>query len=98
MKDKIDRSKLPKPSVLIITLDSPDWVDKSTPPTHQGWYATRTSDGYISWRCWGNGGWWKQLRDGWIQSYTVQGEAMDYDWIPSTRRSVELDVWVLPTL
>ena len=94
----IDRSKLPAPSVLAVSLASLDWVDKSVYPSKDGWYATRTDDGIISWRAWGGNAWWKQLRDGWLRNFASNGVAVDYEWLPSTQRSVELDSWEMPVL
>ena len=70
---------------------SPLWWGGNITPSRKGWYITRTEDGFISWRAWGNGAWWKQIKGGWIESYTGDGCALRYDWQPQSRQSIDLD-------
>lgn len=84
---------------LALVAGSPLWRDRSKPPRRKGWYITRTEDGFISWRAWGNGAWWKQLRGGgWIKWYHGDGEPHRYDWQPTSRQSIDLDSDKLPDL
>ena len=74
------------------------WQQGSRSPWRKGWYITRTEDGFISWRAWGNGAWWKQIKGGWIEWFDSDGSAMRYDWQPTSRQSIDLDSDKLPAL
>lgn len=74
------------------------WTNKDTLPRRKGWYITRTEDGFVSWRAWGNGEWWKQTPDGWISWFDGDGCAKRFDYLPKTRRSVDLDMSRLPPI
>lgn len=77
---------------------SPLWRDRSKTPCRKGWYITRTPDGYLSWRAWGKGAWWKQIKGGWIESFDGAGNAARYDWQPQSWKSMDLDAYELPDL
>jgi hypothetical protein len=72
------------------------WTAKATTPTEKGWYITRAEDGSIDWRSWGCGAWWKQTNGGWFRWFDGEGEPIDFDWMPETRRDVTLDRHELP--
>jgi len=73
------------------------WKQKTKTPWRKGWYLTRTDYGFVSWRAWGHGEWWKQLSDGgWISWYDGDGVAMRFEWLPSPRMSVNMDQKQLP--
>lgn len=72
------------------------WRDRSKTPLRAGWYITRTEDGYVSWRAWGKGAWWKQLKDGWIEWFDADCNSMRYEWIARSRQSIDLNSDELP--
>jgi hypothetical protein len=74
------------------------WTSKTKTPRRKGWYVTRTADGDVLWRAWGCGAWWRQIKGGWIESFTGDGEAMTYEWDKDTRQSVDLDHDQLPAI
>ena len=77
----------------------PLWKDRNKTPSRKGWYITRREDGVISWRAWGNGGWWKQLKGGgWIEWFDGDGAARRFDWQSGSRQSIDLDTDKLPDL
>lgn len=83
---------------LALAAGSALWRDRNKTPWRKGWYITRTEDGFISWRAWGNGAWWKQIKGGWIEWFDGDGNAMRYDWQPRSRQSIDLDSDKLPEL
>lgn len=86
------------PVVAAVASGSPLWWGGHITPSRTGWYITRTENGFISWRAWGKGAWWKQIKGGWIESYTGDGCALRYDWQPQSRQSIDLDSHQLPDL
>ena len=81
----------------LLASGSPVWNDKNKLPRRKGWYITRTEDGFVSWRAWGNGEWWKQIKGvGWISWYSGDGERALYDWQPASRQSLDLNSDKLP--
>lgn len=74
------------------------WRDRNETPRRKGWYITRREDGHVSWRAWGKGAWWKQIKGGWIQWFDGDGAAMRFDWQPRSRQSIDLDNDKLPDL
>lgn len=77
---------------------SPKWKHAKSTPRLKGWYITRTDQGDLHWRAWGNGGWWKQLKDGWIEWFDGEGNPGRYDWKPSSRQSIAINSDQLPEL
>jgi len=77
-------------------MSAPLWKNRSSTPFLRGWYVTRTESGHLQWRAWGTGGWWKQLKDGWIQFFDGDGQPILYDWMPRSRKSIDLDSHQLP--
>ena len=74
------------------------WNSTQMLPKKNGWYITRTRDGFISWRAWENGAWWKQLRGGWIESYDGHGIAITYEWLPTSWHDIALNAGELPMI
>lgn len=74
------------------------WKSKKTTPLRRGWYVTRRDDGDIQWRAWGCGAWWKQIRGGWVEWFSGDGEALRYEWQPTSRQSIDLNSDQLPAL
>ena len=72
------------------------WMDKETTPRRKGWYLTRREDGDLSWRAWGCNAWWKQLTGGWVEWFDGNGNAMRFDWMPRSRKSIDLNSDQLP--
>jgi hypothetical protein len=74
------------------------WSPKDKLPTKKGWYITRTSEGELHWRAWGNGAWWKQIKGGWVEWFNGDGQAICYDWQPASRKSIDLESNQLPDI
>lgn len=74
------------------------WIPASSTPSRKGWYQTRTQDGFISWRAWGNGAWWKQIQGGWIEWFDGDGNAMRYEWKAGTLEDIKLNADQLPEI
>lgn len=84
------------PALAVVAV-SPRWRDRSKLPRRKGWYITRRKDGFVSWRAWGNGAWWNQLKcGGWTAWYNGDGEPHDFDWQPASWQSIDLDMDKLP--
>lgn len=66
------------------------WRSKKTHPLAKGWYQVRLEDGSTDWRAWGNGQWWKQIQDGWICSFSGDGELRELQW-RGPRKDIALD-------
>jgi len=77
-------------------VSTPTWTPKTKTPRLKGWYVTRTDDGFIDWRAWGNGAWWKQTKGGWFEWFDGNGEPLRYDFLAHTRSDIELNRDQLP--
>lgn len=86
----------PLARVLALGIGSPLWKDRNKTPSSKGWYITRRDDGEMSWRAWGNDAWWKQIKGGWIECFDGDGCAMRFEWMPRTRKSIDLNSDQLP--
>lgn len=73
-----------------------NWNPKTKTPLRKGWYLTRRDDGYVSWRAWGNGEWWKQCDGGWISWFNVDGTAHRFEWLSKPRIGIETNQDELP--
>lgn len=74
------------------------WKPNTTKPSKKGWYITRTEEGVLQWRAWGHNLWWKQLKDGWLCWYDGEGYPIDYEWLPSSYKTIDLDYNQLPDI
>ena len=74
------------------------WRPKEFVPRRAGWYITRTTDGFIDWRAWGAGAWWKQMKGGWIEWFDGNGVAIRYDFVPRSWHDVKLNRKDLPEI
>ena len=73
------------------------WNPKTKTPRRKGWYITmRVEEGYVSWRAWGNGEWWKQLSGGWIGWYDGDGNPYRCLWASKPHFSIEMNQNELP--
>jgi hypothetical protein len=97
-KNKITSKKRTVPRRCAVAAGSPLWRAKNKLPRRKGWYITRTEDGFISWRAWGHGSWWRQIKGGWIEFFGGDGYPTRYDWQPRSRQSIDLDSDKLPDL
>lgn len=66
------------------------WRSRKTRPLLKGWYQVKLPDGTTDWRAWGNGAWWKQLKDGWIAWFNGDGEPHEFQW-RGPRKDIALD-------
>lgn len=71
---------------------SAPWNRAQTRPSKPGWYLTQRPNEpeSIDWRAWGSGGWWKQVKGGWIESFDGDGVAVEYEW-REPGQSIRLD-------
>ncbi len=74
------------------------WMTGKKAPMRRGWYITRTTDGFIDWRAWGCGSWWKQIKGGWIEWFDGDGQAIRYDYQPASRQNINLNRKELPEI
>lgn len=72
------------------------WRSKEETPKANGWYITRNEGGGLCWRAWGHGAWWKQHGFGWVEWFDGNGVAATYDWMPRSRKSIDLNSDQLP--